>query len=176
MKVAIENRINANQIVTASVVVNNSTDAATTRQFITIAEGYAMGDDGEVYQVLNEMPTCDTLILVYELDGVFYNYAEDELDVEGTQDYLSEIKAQWQELCENDFADEPEGDSYDNDDISHSRNEFVNILEEKLGWVSSYGDFCYMCGMNKRFNDLGTKFNPYYSATEYVPHTIYYFF
>ena len=180
MKITIK-KINCNNIIEANVYINNSTDSENVRKFVKINENdYAIGDDGCIYQVCtkDDIDNLDTVILAFEGEGVYFNYAEDELDVEGTLENIKDVNSCFSEISEKEFEEltEKSNYSYDSDDETVSFNQFINIIIDKLCYEYSFSDLCYFCGMRKKFNDLDTRYNPHYSATEYVPHTIYYFF
>lgn len=181
MKIAIQNIINCDAVTTATVYINNSTENVTKRNFIKINEDYALGDDGCIYQIItkSDADEMQNSILIFEANDVFYNYAEDELDVEETIDFINEIESKFADIDENDFEEliGKSNYSYDSDEENASFNQFVKILMSKLeGYSYYFSNLCFFCGMTKRFNDYDTRYNPYYSETEYVPHTIYYFF
>ena len=112
-------------------------------------------------------------------NDTFFNYAEDVFDVEGTLDTLKSIVSNFVDVSDDEFESlsKQSNYAYDSDDETATYNQFINIIIDKLcGYGYSFSDLCYLCGMTKKFNDLDTRYNPYYSATEYVPHTMYYFF
>lgn len=150
--------------------------------FVKIDDFHVFADDGSVYQIVDELP--EKVILAYEVEeGVYLNYAEEEIDFDNVKEFIENITPDFEELSEEDLTDVKDDfelinrcDAYDNDDVVTSHNKLINMFEERCNYFSSYANFYYFCGMKKRFNDFDTKFNPYNNNPDYTPHTIYYFF
>ncbi len=142
MKKTIE-KINCNNIIEANVYINNSTDKENTRKFVIFNDDYAIGDDGCIYQVCskNDIDNLDTVILAFEGEGVYFNYAEDDFDVEGTLENIKNVNSCFIDISENEFEEltEKSNYAYDSDDETATFNQFINIIIDKLnGYAYSF--------------------------------------